>query len=247
MCREPVTNRVIMAVSGLTAALLWLAVLLIPVDWSVSSVPPTSGAINIGPVSSYVVPGQTILPPEPVTAIAVPVRVGGPFGAEVALRLSVLQEIRGWQIAAGVATATSSAAGFEMVQFDLERALPASVWAYVELEIPFETEWPTVVGGTTAGRPEFPGQLYLRGEAGWPDQDMFHQLLRQQNLAQRASTMWSLHRASLLAYVAILLAATTACVGLGLVVGERQPRLKWPVALTLLPAATAVYYLYALW
>lgn len=246
MCREPVTSRVTIAVSGLAAALIWLAVLLIPVDWSVSSVPPTSGAINIGPVSSYVVPGQTILPPEPVTAIAVPVRVGGPFGAEVVIRLSVLQEVGGWEIATGVATATSSAAGFEMVQFDLDRALPASVWAHMELEIPFETEWPIVIGGATANRPEFPGQLYLRGEAGWPDQDMFHQLLRRQSLVQRAGTMWSMHRASLLAYMAILVAATIACVGLGLVVGEKQPWLKWPVALTILPTATAVYYFYAL-
>ncbi len=246
MCQEPVTSRATTSVSGLAAALLWLALLLIPADWSVSSVPPTSGVINIGPVSSYVVPGQTILPPERVTSIAVPIRVGGPFGAEVAIRLSVLHEIGGREIAAATSTATSSAAGFEMVEFGLDRALPAFEWAYMELEIPFETEWPIVVGGATADRPEFPGQLYLRGEAGWPDQDLFHQLLRRQSLAQRASTMWSLHRPTFLAYVAILVAATLACLGLGLVVGENQPRLKWPVALALLPAATAVYYFYAL-
>ena len=93
MFQDPVTSRATTSVSGLAAALLWLALLLIPVDWSVSSVPPTSGAINIGPVSSYVVPGQTILPPEQVTSIAVPIRVGGPFGAKVTIRLSVLHEI----------------------------------------------------------------------------------------------------------------------------------------------------------
>ena len=240
------TDRVPAIGSVIAAAVLWIALLLVPVDWSVSSVPAAGSLFTVGPVSSYVVPGQTILPTEPVDRVAVPIRVGGPFGSSVPIRLLVLTEPGGDELAAAAATAVSIPAGFDLVVFELDSPLAPSRWAYLELEIPPETQWPILIGGTKSDLAEFPGQLYLRGQAGWPDQDLFHQLLRRQNLASRIPVIWSLHRAALLGYVALLLPAVTIFAGLGLVVGRRRPVLRWPLALLPLPVMVGTYYFYAL-
>ena len=240
------TDRVPAIGSVIAATLLWFALLLVPVDWSVSSVPAAGSLINIGPVSSYVVPGQTVLPAEPVDKIAVPIRVGGPFGSSVPIRLLVLTEPGGDELAAAAATAVSIPAGFDLVVFELDSPLAHSSWAYLELEIPPETQWPILIGGTKSDLSEFPGQLFLRGEDGWSDQDIFHQLLRRQNLASRIPVIWSRHRATFLGYLALLLSVAAILAGLGFVVGRRRPALRWPLALIPVPVMVATYYFYAL-
>ena len=73
-----------------TAALVGLAVVaLIPVDWPTTSMPRTTALMNLGPVSSYVVPGQTLVPREHLDSIVLLVKVGGPFGAMTPLRVVV--------------------------------------------------------------------------------------------------------------------------------------------------------------
>ncbi len=240
------TDRLSIAGSAIAAAVLWIAFLLVPVDWSVSSVPAAGSLINIGPVSSYVIPSQTILPTEPVDKVAVPIRVGGPFGSSVPVRLLVLTEPGGDELAATAAAAVSIPAGFDLVVFELDNPLPTSRWAYLEFEIPFETQWPILIGGSKSDLVEFPGQLFLRGQAGWPDQDIFHQLLRRQNLASRIPVIWSQHRATLLGYLALLLLIAAISAGLGLVVGRRRRVLQWPLALLPLPVTVVTYYFYAL-
>lgn len=240
------TDRVPAIGSVIAAAVLWIALLLVPVDWSVSSVPAAGSLINIGPVSSYVVPGQTILPTEPVDKVAVPIRVGGPFDSSVPIRLLVLTEPGGDELAAAAAAAVSIPAGFDLVVFELDSPLPPSRRAYLELEIPLETQWPILIGGTKSDLSEFPGQLYLRRQAGWPDQDIFHQLLRRQNFASRIPVIWSRHRATFLGYLALLLPIAAISAGVGLVVGRRRPVLRWPLGLLLLPVMVATYYFYAL-
>lgn len=240
------TDRVPAIGSVIAAAVLWVALLLVPVDWSVSSVPAAGSLINIGPVSSYVVPGQTVLPTEPVDKVAVPIRVGGPFGSIAPIRLLALTEPGGDELAAAAAAASSIPAGFDLVVFELDSPLPPSRLAYLELEIPPETQWPILIGGTKSDLSEFPGQLFLQGQAGWPDQDLFHQLLRCQNLASRIPVIWSHHRATFLGYLALLLPIAAISAGLGLVAGRRRPALRWPLALLPLPVMVATYYFYAL-
>ena len=73
-----------------TAALVGLAVVaLIPVDWPTTSMLRTTALMNLGPVSSYVVPGQTLVPREHLDSIVLLVKVGGPFGAMTPLRVVV--------------------------------------------------------------------------------------------------------------------------------------------------------------
>ena len=237
-----VTDRLPAVGSITAAAALWLALLLVPVDWSVSSVPAAGSLIKIGPVSSYVVPGQTVLPAEPVDKVAAPVQVGGPFGSSVPIRLHVLTRPGGDELGFSTASAVSVPAGFDLVVFELDRPLPPSRWAYLEFEIPFETQWPILIGGTKSDLPEFPGQLFLRRQAGWPDQDLFHQLLRRQNLASRFPVIWSQHPATLLGYLAVLLPALAIFLGLGLVVGRRRPILRWPLALLPFPIMATTYF-----
>ena len=93
--------------------------------------------------------------------------------------------------------------------------------------------------------PEFPGQLFLRGQAGWEDQDLFYQLLRHQNLASRIPTIWTHHQATLLGYISITIFVLAFFASLGIVVGKHRPLLRWPVAIIPLPVITTSYYFYA--
>ena len=73
----------------LLTAMSWATVLFFPVNWPVSSMPANSAVIPIGPVSSFVVAGQSFRPDEAVSSIDLLIRVGGPFGSSSPLTLSV--------------------------------------------------------------------------------------------------------------------------------------------------------------
>ena len=241
----PVTERLLITTSLIIAIPLWLAFLLIPVNWSISSVPPAGSVINIGPVSAYQIPGQTIFPHEEVGKVAILIRVGGPFGSTIPIDLRVFTEVGGDLLSSATTSATSIPSGFDLVIFELDQPIPGSHWAYLQVQIPSETEWPIIIGGTKSNLSEFPGQLFLRDQAGWEDQDLFHQLLRYQNLASRIPTIWMDHRATLLGYIFIGIFALIFFAGLGCAAGNQRPLLRWPLAIIPLPLITTSYYFYA--
>ena len=53
--------------------------------------------------------------------------------------------------------------------FQLDHPFPLPRWAYLEFEIPFESPWPILIGGTKSDLNEFPEQPFVRGQAAWPD------------------------------------------------------------------------------
>ena len=240
-------SRLLAAGLWLAALASWAIVLAMPVNWPTSSMPSASAVVAIGPVSARVVPGETLTAAEQTTTIDLLIRVGGPYGSWTPIGLTVYQQVAPAEvIARSGAVAVSGPENLRLTRFELDAPVPGGREVYVELEIPPDNPWPILLGGTRADPQRADAQLYLERQPGWLDQDMFHQLLRRQNLAQRIPVLWSGHRATLLAYVAILATAAVACFGVGMVAGEKRPGLKWPLALTLLPAATAVYYFYLL-
>ena len=170
----------------LLTAMSWATVLFFPVNWPVSSMPANSAVIPIGPVSSFVVAGQSFRPDEAVSSIDLLIRVGGPFGSSSPLTLSVYNDIdRVHLIAQGTASPVSAPDGLVNTRFELDTPLTDQRLYYLEIDIPPTTPWPILVGGTRSD-PEREGeQLYLMGKPGWSDQDLAYQLFRQQSSIQR--------------------------------------------------------------
>ena len=75
----------------------------------------------------------------------------------------------------------------------------------------------TVIAATREDVTRPDGQVYLRGEAGFGDQDIAYQLFRNENLAHRLPLLWSEHRASLAVAVATLMAAYLTLLGVAIV------------------------------
>jgi hypothetical protein len=170
----------------IVTAMSWATVLFFPVNWPVSSMPANSAVIPIGPVSSFVVAGQSFRPSEAVSSIDLLIRVGGPFGSSSPITLSVYNDIdRVHLIAQGTASPVSVPGGLAVTRFELDTPLADQRLFYLELDIPPTTPWPILVGGTRSD-PEREGeQLYLMGKPGWSDQDLAYQLFRKQSAIQR--------------------------------------------------------------
>ena len=170
---------------------IWCAVMLIPVDWPLSSYLPETAVFPLGPVSADVQPGQVFTAAEPFDTLAAPVRVGGPLdsAAELGTRLR-LDGPRGSTVAASANTAVvSTHRRFEMALFLFPETQSADRTYFVEFDIPRGTRWPVflaAVGGDT--NPE--GQLFMRGEPTHEGQDLVYQLLRRQSVSARLPAWW---------------------------------------------------------
>jgi hypothetical protein len=161
-----------------------------------------------------VVPGQTLVPREHVDSIVLLVKVGGPFGATTPLRLVVYDAPEKTSLlAAAEAVAVSKPDRFDVVWFRFDHELDVDAPVYFELEIPLKTPWPTVIAATREDVSRPGGQVYLRGEAGFGDQDIAYQLFRNENLVHRLPLLWSEHRASLVVAAATLMAVYLTLLG----------------------------------
>ena len=148
--------------------------------------PAKSAVISIGPVSSFVVPGQLFRTPEAISAIDLLVRVGGPFGSSSPITLLVYTDIdRVNLITQGTANPVSVPEGLAVTRFNLDTPLADQHQFYLELAIPPTNPWPILVGGTRSDPERERDQLYLMGKPGWSDQDLAYQLFRQQSPIQR--------------------------------------------------------------
>ena len=166
--------------------LSWAAALLLPLDWPVSSMPARSALIAIGPVSEFVVPGQSFGTPEAVSAIDVLIRVGGPFGASTPVGMAVYEDVeRTSLVARSAAEPVSVPAGLAVVRFDLDTPIDGNRRFYLELEIPPDNPWPIFVGGTRNDPQRADDRLYLERKPGWSDQDIAYQFFRRQTGVQR--------------------------------------------------------------
>ena len=166
--------------------LSWTMVLFIPVDWPVSSMPPSSALFAIGPVSDFIVPGQVFGTPEEISAIDLLVRVGGPFGASTPVVMAVYEDVdRASLVARSAAQPVSVSGGLTVTRFDLDAHLPGSRRYYLELEIPTENRWPLFVGGTRADPQRAGDRLYLERRPGWSDQDLAYQFFQRQTAFRR--------------------------------------------------------------
>ena len=193
------------------------AVVLVPVDWPTTSMPRAVALMNLGPVSSFIVPGQTLVPRERVDSIVLLVGVGGPFGSTTPLRLTVYDTpAKAGLLTDAESVAVSKPDRFDTVWFRFDRVLDAGESVYFELNMPQDTPWPIVVAATRedAERPD--GQLYLRGEPGFENQDLVYQLFRHENLAHRLPLFWSEHGASLAAAVGTLVATYVVLLGVAI-------------------------------
>lgn len=227
-------------------ALVGLAVVaLVPVDWPTTSMPRTTALMNLGPVSSYVVPGQTLVPREHLDSIVLLVNVGGPFGATIPLRLVVYDSPEKTSLlAAAESIAVSKPDRFDAVWFRFEHELDVDVPVYFELEIPLETPWPMVIAATREDVTRPDGQVYLRGEAGFGDQDIAYQLFRNENLVRRLPLLWFEHRASLVVAAATLIAVYLTLFGVVMIVLGKvvsNPLLAGIPALCVVVIAAGVY------
>lgn len=229
------------------AAALGVAVLLVPVDWPISDLPPPGALFPVGPVSADVVGGQTLAADESFEGVALPIRVGGPIGATANLGLAVYGDVsRTIELAQATSVVASGPAEFAPALFRLGRRLEAHRELYIELQVPANSAWPILVAGSK-GDPAR-GRLYLRGEPGWPDQDLAYQLFRRSGLLQRLVDLWSTHRAAAVTAVVTLVTAVGAALGLGLVLGQGKKSPGYGPAATLafaVMAAAAYFYVFS--
>ncbi len=166
--------------------LSWATALLLPLAWPVSSMPARSALFPIGPVSDFVVPGQSFGTPEEISAIDILIRVGGPFGASTPVGMAVYEDVdRTSLVARSAAEPVSVPAGLAVVRFDLDVPIDGNQRFYLELEIPPDNPWPIFVGGTRNDPQRAGDRLYLERKPGWSDQDIAYQFFRRQTGVQR--------------------------------------------------------------
>lgn len=227
-----------------TAAIL-ATVLAVPVDWPVTNTPPPQVLMRIGPVSSYIVPGQTLAAKEGANAVAIPIRVGGPFGAKSKIGLAIYSDTGSATVLASAsAMAVSGPAQFEPTMFRLDRKLEAGRAAYMELKIPEDNPWPIFVAGTKADTTRQAGSLYLRREAQWPDQDLAYQLFRRSALVQRLADLWNTNQAASVTAVVTLVAVGAVWISLGLALSGQNRRMGGTTATLSLAVLAAGTYFY---
>ena len=189
--------------------LSWATALLLPLDWPVSSMPARSALIPIGPVSEFVVPGQSFGTPEEVSAIDVLIRVGGPFGASTPVGMAIYENVdRTSLVVRSAADPVSVPPGLAVIRFDLNVPIDGNRHFYLELEIPPDNPWPIFVGGTRDDPQRAGDRLFLERRPSWSDQDMAHQFFRRQTGIQRfiyiASVRPEIAWTIILALVAVL-------------------------------------------
>ena len=207
----------------LSAILSWALILLSPVHWPVSSIPARTSLISIGPVSSFIVPGQTFKSPDEVSAIDLLIHVGGPFGSSSTIGMVVYEDAsRKVPLAHSLASAISKPEGLTVTRFELDNQLSTGSQAYFELEISPDNPWPILVGGTRKDRQRIEGQLYLRGEPGWSDQDLAYQLFRHERALQRFMELWFQRPDIALSIILSVLASLGISTGASLVVLRRS-------------------------
>ncbi len=219
----------------LAAAGIAAAVLFVPVAWAATDMPASRALQNLGPVSAFVVPGQTMVLREPVDTVALPVRVGGPFGSIAPLRLVARANHADTTVlGSSEGAARARPERYDVVLFRFDRALKPDEAAYLELQVPPQTEWPILVASTTADSQRSDGRLYLRGEPAFADLDLAYQLLRHESLAFRLPLLWRQHREALVVSIATL--AAVAALILGLVCAADR-RASWRTRLAVSAAA----------
>ena len=207
----------------LLAILSWALILLSPVHWPVSSIPARSSLMSIGPVSSFIVPGQTFTPPNEVSAIDLLIHVGGPYGSSSSIGMVVYNDAsRTVPLAHSLASTISKPEGLTVTRFELDNPLPAGSQAYFELEISPDNPWPILVGGTREDHQRMGGQLYLRGKPGWSDQDLAYQLFRNEHALQRLMELWFERPDIALSIILSIIASLGISTGASLVVLRRS-------------------------
>lgn len=200
-------NRVLSSVLILLTALgLWLAVALVPVEWSLSPSHREGAVFRLGPVSSDVPAGQTFDTAELFDLLATPIRVGGPFGSVVQTRIRVHSEGPDGSLVATSAPveAVSTERTFEMVMFRLSAPVASGRTYYFELDFPQNTAWPVFLAATLRNK-DSSGRLFMGGEPGFADQDLVFQLLRRQSLLGRLPHWWTAHHGGVVVAVALVL------------------------------------------
>ena len=187
MARRYIVN----AFAAVVVVGIWGAVMLIPVDWPLTTYQKESAVFPLGPVSADVQPGQILTAAEPFHTLAAPVKVGGPLDSAVVLSTRLrLDGPHGSTVAESAnTTVVSTHRRFEMALFRFPDTLSAQRTYFVEFDIPRGTRWPVflaAVGGDT--NPE--GQLFMRGEPTHEGHDLVYQLLRRQSVSARLPAWW---------------------------------------------------------
>lgn len=240
-------NRV--AGSGLIALValgLWAAVMLIPVEWSLSQSQREEAVFRVGPVSADVQAEQTFAAAEPFDLLAVPVKVGGPVGSVAVLRARVhISGPSGALVAASApANAVPTERAFEIVQFRFLVSIPAGQAHYIERDIPRETPWPVFLAAI-GGDKDPDGQLLMQGAPTFADQDLAYQLLRRQSILGRLP-MWSVaYQGAVIVGTGLVALLHLVSYGALATLPQRlRRRLPHPVALGLAPPAllAAAYF-----
>ena len=219
------SGQVVTAGLWLAALASWSLVLLMPVDWPISSMPAASAVVAIGPVSARIVPGQTLKLAESTTAIDVLIRVGGPYGSTAPVGLTVYRDVEGAELLArSEAVTVSGPEGLRLSRFDLDATVTGGSEVYFELEIPPDNPWPILVGATRADRQRASAQLYLERQPGWSDQDLAYQLFLRQSGIQRLTHLFATRMNMAVAALVALLAVGGMAAGASiLMLGRRGP------------------------
>ena len=243
----PVGSRILHgAVVVLVALGLWSAVALVPVEWSLTRSQREGAAFRLGPVSADVRPGQTFTAAEQFDLLALPVKIGGPFGSAALLRVRVhVNGPDGALIAKSApANAVSTERKFEMVTFRLLAPVPVGSSYYFELEVPRDTPWPVFLAATRLDK-HSDGRLFVEGAPGFTDQDLVYQLIRRQSTFGRLPLWWTGHQGAVIVGAAlVLLLHLVSYAGVQTLSLDVRSRLPPPAVLGLAAPAvlTAAYF-----
>lgn len=229
----------------LVAVGLWLAVALIPVEWSLSPSQREGAVFRLGPVSADVAAGQTFASTEPFDLLVVPVKIGGPFGSAVVMYVRVHAGGPDNALIARSApvAAVSTRRAFEMVVFRLAEPIAAGRPYYFEIEVPRDTPWPVFLAATRLDKASS-GRLFLGGASGFEDQDLVYQLLSRQSLLGRLPRLWTAHQGSVVVGIGLLaMLHLVSYAAVHTVPVDVRRRLPHPLALGLAaPAVLAAAY-----